>query len=413
MPTFTQGPDGLSCDGVPLAAIGDEAGTPLYVYSGRAVRDAYASLDAAFAGQPHDIHYALKANSTLALLRLLRGLGSCVDANSVGEIEVALRAGFIPSDIVFTGVGKSAAELERAVALGVKAINAESPGEVDRIDGIARALGTRARVALRLNPDIAANSHPHISTGQRTNKFGVPLEAAGRLYREMTRRTGLQAVGVHAHIGSQILSADPLRRTAETLAGFVRGLRSDGITIEHVDLGGGVGISYDGGRALTPAEYADAVRPALADLGLRVLLEPGRLLVGAAGVLLTRVVDIKRFEGGRPFVVADAGMTELMRPALYGAFHRIEPVVRRQGPDTRCDVVGPLCESSDIIGADRPMPPLEVGDLLAVLDTGAYGFVMASNYNRRTLPAEVLVDRGDWTVIRRRQTIDDMVALED
>jgi diaminopimelate decarboxylase len=284
---------------------------------------------------------------------------------------------------------------------------------VDRIDGIARALGTRARVALRLNPDIAANSHPHISTGQRTNKFGVPLEAAGRLYREMTRRTGLQAVGVHAHIGSQILSADPLRRTAETLAGFVRGLRSDGITIEHVDLGGGVGISYDGGRALTPAEYADAVRPALADLGLRVLLEPGRLLVGAAGVLLTRVVDIKRFEGGRPFVVADAGMTELMRPALYGAFHRIEPVVRRQGPDTRCDVVGPLCESSDTIGADRPMPPLEVGDLLAVVDTGAYGFVMASNYNRRTLPAEVLVDRGDWTVIRRRQTIDDMVALED
>jgi len=413
MATFIQSPLGLSCEGVPLAAVADAVGTPVYVYSGGAIREAYASIDAAFAGQPHDLHYALKANSALALLRLVRGLGAGADANSVGEIEVALRAGFIPSAIVFTGVGKSPAELERAISLGVKAINAESPGEVDRIDAIARSLGTRARVAIRVNPDISAESHPHISTGRRSTKFGVPIEAVRPLYREMARRPALDVVGIHAHIGSQIVRIEPLRRMAETLAELVRQLRSDGIALEHVDLGGGVGISYDGGRALTPAEYAAAVLPPLSGLGLRLLLEPGRVLVGAAGVLLTRVVDIKQFDGGRPFVVADAGMTELLRPALYGAFHRIEPLAPRDGPATRVDIVGPLCETSDTLGADRPTPPLEVGDLLAVRDAGAYGFVMASSYNRRPLPPEVLVEQGQWTVIRRRQTIEDLVALED
>lgn len=403
----------LLCEGVSLADIVRSEGTPLYVYSASHIREAYLGFDRALAARPHAIHYALKANSALALLRLLRGLGAGADANSVGEIEVALRAGYAPEDIVFTGVGKSRRELVRAVELNLKAINAESQGELDRIDQIARERGVRARFAVRVNPDIAAESHPHISTGHRTTKFGVPTEQVRALYREMAGRPGLQAVGIHVHIGSQILTADPLRRAAQALATLAAGLIADGIPLEHIDLGGGVGIAYDGGQALTPAEYAAAVLEPLANLPLKVIVEPGRALMAHAGVLLTAVVDIKEVPGGRRFVVTDAGMTELIRPALYGALHRIEAVSPRDGAPRVCDVVGPLCETSDTLGRDRALPPLEVGDLLAVRDAGAYGFAMASNYNRRTLPAEVLVEGAQWRRIRRRQTVDDLVALED
>jgi diaminopimelate decarboxylase len=404
---------GLACDGVPLAEIASAVGTPTYVYSAAAIRSAYRALECAFAPVPHAVHYALKANSTLAVLRLLRSLGSGADANSVGEIEVALRAGFIPSDIVFTGVGKTSTELDRAVALGVKVINAESPGELDRLDAIARAKGVRARVAVRVNPDIAARSHPNISTGLRTTKFGVPIEQARELYRGMSSRRGLEPVGIHVHIGSQIVTLGPMVRAAEMLASLARQLREDGIALEHVDLGGGLGIAYDGGMTPTAAEYAAAVLPPLAGTGLTVLIEPGRVVVGPAGVLLARVVDVKQFPGGRRFVVLDTGMTELLRPALYGAFHRIEPVAPRPGPSEPCEVVGPLCETSDTFGHDRRLPPIEVGDLLAVRDTGAYGSVMAFTYNRRVTPPEVLVDDGRWRAVRRRQTIDDLLALEE
>jgi diaminopimelate decarboxylase len=397
---------------LPLEAIAAAVGTPAYVYNAAAIRSAYRELDAALDGVPHALHYALKANSTLAIARLLRELGSGADANSVGEIEVALRAGFDPSRIVFTGVGKTSPELERAIVLGVHTINAESPGELQRIAALARAHRTTARVALRVNPDIDARSHPHISTGLRTNKFGVPIESARALFREAAATEGLRPVGVHVHVGSQITSLDPLTSAAARIVSLVEDLLKDGLALDHVDLGGGLGISYDGSSVPSLTQYAAAIVEGVARTGLTLVLEPGRALVGAAGLLLTRVVDVKEYPGGPRFAILDAGMTELLRPALYNAFHRIVAVAPRAGDPRPYEVVGPLCESSDIFGRDRLLPPLEPGDLLAVLDTGAYGAAMASTYNRRPLPPEVLVSGDDWRVIRRRQTIDDLVALE-
>ena len=403
---------GLACDGVSVQSIAERVGTPAYIYSARAIREAYRGIDAAFAGYPHAIHYALKANSTLAIARLLRSLGSRADANSGGEIQVALRAGFTPRDIVFTGVGKTREELAFAIGTDVGTINAESAGELDRIAAIAHGMGCVARAALRVNPDIDAQSHPNISTGLRTNKFGVPLQDARAIYRDRQNVPGLRLAGVHIHIGSQITTAEPLRRAAGALAALAIELREDGVPLEHVDLGGGLGIAYESRPMITPAEYASAVLPELRRAGIPVVLEPGRAVVGHSGALVSRVVDTKQFPDGRRFAVLDAGMTELMRPALYGSFHRIVAVSPRASAETSWDIVGPICESSDVFARDRSMPDLCVDDLVAVLDTGAYGAVMASNYNRRLLAPEVLVDQGAWTLIRRRQTLEDVLALE-
>ncbi len=413
LPGFSREPGlGLSCDGIPLSEIADGAGTPTYVYSAAAIRASWKAFDAAFSAVPHSLHYALKSNSTLAVLRVLRDLRSRADANSVGEIEVALRAGFLPSELVFTGVGKAPAELRRAISLDLRSINAESPGEIERIDAIAASEGRIARVAVRINPDIDALSHPHISTGGRANKFGVPIEEAPALYRDIARRPSLQAVGVHVHVGSQITDLEPLRRAASALVKLAHDLRAEGITLEHVDLGGGLGISYNGTPVPTAADYAATILPIVCQSGLELILEPGRAVVGPAGLLLARVVDIKSYPGGPTFATLDAGMTELLRPALYDAYHRIEAVEPRPGDERRYEIVGPLCESSDTVGKDRVMPPLEVGDLLAIMDAGAYGSTMSSNYNRRPLPSEVMVDGGEWRTVRRRQTIDDMLATE-
>lgn len=403
---------GLLCDGVPLTEIAARAGTPTFVYSAASIRSAWRRFDAAFAGAPHALHYALKANSTLAVLRLLRGLGSGADANSGGEIAIARRAGFEPERIVFTGVGKTPEELSQAVALGVQAINAESLGELERIAAAARARGVRARVALRVNPDIEAGGHPHISTGRRINKFGVPIELAREHYRRMAGMAGLEPAGIHVHIGSQITDVAPLRRAAEAVVEVVRELGEDGIALDHVDLGGGLGVSYDGTAAPTPDEYAAAILPVVQPTGLTLLLEPGRAIVAPSAVLLARVIDVKQYFDARPFVVLDAGMTELIRPAMYGAYHRIEAVTPRPGGARGTEVVGPLCESSDVVGTNRRLPPFEPGDLVAIRDAGAYGSSMASNYNRRPLPCEVMVDEGRWAIVRRRQTVEDMLALE-
>jgi diaminopimelate decarboxylase len=402
----------LACDGALLADIAAREGTPLYVYSASTIISRYRAIDEAFAGYPHSLHYALKANSTLAIARLLRGLGAGADANSGGEIDVALRAGFIPDQIVFTGVGKTEAELGQAIDLGVRTINAESEGELRRIDALARASQTRARVALRLNPDIDAKSHPHISTGLKTNKFGIGLGQARDLCRRLAGCEGLEIVGLHIHIGSQITDLDPLARAARAIVQLAHELKGDGVVIDHVDLGGGLGISYDGSSVPSAREYADALLPAVQGSGLHLVLEPGRNIVAPAGVLLSRVVDVKAQPGGKLFVILDAGMTELLRPMLYESFHRIEPVTTSPAPDALVDVVGPLCETSDTLGKDRTLPRPEVGDLMAILDVGAYGAVMASNYNRRLMPAEVLVQDGQPTLIKRRQTIDDLLALE-
>jgi diaminopimelate decarboxylase len=397
----------LVCDGVPLDAIAAAEGTPLYVYSAETIASRYRAIDDAFAGHPHAIHYALKANSTLAIARLLRGLGSNADANSAAEIVVAIRAGFRPQQIVFTGVGKTQDELGFAVTLTIRAINVESAGEIERIDAIARSHRVVTEIALRINPDIDARSHPHISTGLKANKFGIPLDDVKALARRTRDLPNVRLTGLHAHVGSQITTLDPLVRAAGALVDLARELAGDGIRIAHLDLGGGLGISYDGSPVPSADDYAQALLPVVRDSGLQIVLEPGRQIMAPAGVLLTRVVEVK----GR-FVIMDAGMTELIRPMLYSAFHRIEPVTLSTAPSGSYDVVGPLCESSDTLGKDRTLARPEIGQLYAVLDTGAYGSVMASNYNRRLLPAEVLVENGAPRLIRRRQTLDDVLALE-
>ena len=412
MTGFFHADNELTCDGVPLSAIAAAAGTPVYVYSAETVRARYRAIDEAFGRYPHRLHYAMKANSTLALLRVLRGVGSAVDANSIWEIEVAARAGFAPADIVFTGVGKSVDELERAVPLGLRAINVESAGELARVEAIAQRSGAPARVAIRLNPDIDAQSHPHISTGLKINKFGVPVDAARNLVATLSARPALRLVAVHVHVGSQITSIEPLRGAAAFLARIASELRKNGTAIEYLDVGGGLGVAYDERPAVGPDEYASALLSEIGPTGLPIVVEPGRSIVGPAAALVARVVDVKPRDAESDFAVLDAGMTELLRPALYGAFHRIEPVRPRGGGMRRYELVGPVCESSDVVGRDRDLPPLAEGDLVAIRDTGAYGSAMASNYNRRPLPAEVLVDAGVWRVIRRRQTVDDMLLLE-
>jgi diaminopimelate decarboxylase len=409
---FHRAQNALACEDVPLADIANAEGTPVYVYSAGLIAERYRAIDDAFRGYPHAVHYALKANSTLGIARLLRGLGAGADANSGGEIDVALRAGFIPEQIVFTGVGKTPVELAQAIDLGVKTINAESEGELERIDLLARERGSRARVALRVNPDIDARSHPHISTGLKSNKFGIALDAVRELAHRFSTSDGVEIVGLHIHVGSQITNLDPLRSAAQAIVDLARELRDAGIAIDHLDLGGGLGVSYDGSAVPSVADYAGALIPIVKASGLAIVLEPGRHIVAPAGALLTRVVDVKNRPDGKVFVIVDAGMTELIRPMLYAAFHRIEAIESGGGNEIVADIVGPLCETSDTLGKDRRLSRPQPGDLFAVLDAGAYGAVMASNYNRRTMPPEVLVDGGKWTVIRRRQTIDDLLALE-
>jgi diaminopimelate decarboxylase len=409
---FSRSTQILVCDGVPLSAIAEAEGTPLYVYSAAVLRERYRALDRAFGDYPHRLHYALKANSSLALARLLCGLGSAADANSIWEIDLARKAGFSPSDIIFTGVGKSPAELERAVPLGLKAINVESRGELARVEAIAARLGLIARVALRVNPDIDAKSHPHISTGLKSNKFGMPLDDVRGLFRTMGSRRSLKLVAIHVHIGSQMTTTEPLARSAVLVAKLVQELGACGIQLEYVDLGGGLGISYDARPVPTVEEYVGALLNELAPTGLPIVIEPGRAIAGPSGALLARVIDLKARNAGSQFAVLDAGMAELMRPALYNAYHDVEAIFLRPGSETLYELVGPICESADVVGRDRRLPPLEVGDFVAIRDAGAYGSAMASNYNRHPLPAEVLVDNGGWHVIRRRQTIDDMTALE-
>ena len=402
----------LLCDELPVAEIAAAAGTPLYIYSGASIREAYRALDRAFGSYPHRIHYALKANSTLALVRLLREEGAAADVNSIWELEVARRAGYVPADIVFTGVGKSPAELECSLPLGLKAINVESAGELARLEHLAARAQTVVRVAVRVNPDIDAKSHPHISTGLKINKFGIPADAARDLIATLTHRPHLRLVAVHVHVGSQITTVAPLRAAASFLCRFAEELLDRGMPIEYVDLGGGLGISYDGQEVPSPDEYVSALVDEGRRIGLPVVIEPGRAIVGPAGALVSTVIDVKPRTATSDFVVLDAGMTELMRPALYDAFHPIEPVRVRAGDRRAYELVGPVCESSDVVGRDRLLPPVEVGDLVAIGGAGAYGAAMASNYNRRPLPVEVLVDQGRWRVIRRRQTVDDLLSLE-
>ena len=373
------------------------------------MEEAYGAYDRAFAPVPHRVCYALKANASGAILRILAGLGAGADIVSGMEMRAALRAGFAAERIVFAGVGKTDAELELGIEQGVGLINAESEAEIARIGAAASARGKTARVALRVNPDIDPRSHPYISTGLRENKFGTDIALAPQILARARSVAGVRLVGLQCHIGSQITDLDPMEESAGELAALSRRLLDEGFALETIDVGGGLGVDYQGAGGPTPGAFAARVLPALAGCP-SPSLEPGAR--GArAGVLLTRVLDVKE-NRGRTFVIVDAGMNDLLRPALYGAFHRIEPVTLRGRRTERVDVVGPVCETADFLARDRELEAVLPGELLAVRDAGAYGFSMASNYNMRPRAAEALVQDGAVRLTRRRETFDDLTAAE-
>jgi diaminopimelate decarboxylase len=405
------GEGALGADGVGLAALAERYGTPLYVYSAAAVGDAYDRYHRAFAAVPHRICYALKANPCGALLRLLAGRGAGADIVSGFELLAALRAGFPVDRVVFSGVGKTDAEIALAVERGVGEFNAESEEEIARIGRAASAAGAEARVTLRVNPDIDARSHPYISTGLKESKFGVDIAAAPAILDRARRVPGVRVVGVQSHIGSQITSLEPLGSAAGELAALSRRLLDAGHALETIDVGGGLGLDYRAGTGPDVEGFARAVLPAVSGLGLTVIMEPGRSLVAAAGVLVTRVLYVKENRGKR-FVIADAAMNDLMRPSLYDAYHRVETVGRPPEQSRVADLVGPVCETGDFLARNRELPEVEPGDLLAVRDAGAYGFSMASQYNMRPRAAEVLVDEGGPRLVRRRESFDDLVRAE-
>ncbi len=411
MTGFERSDAALRCDGVSLEDVAAAEGTPLYVYSAAALAADYAGYDRAFAGVPHRICYALKANGSGALLEAFARLGAGADVVSGMELRAALRAGFPPEAIVFSGVGKTDAEIALALETGIEALNVEGEDEVVRVSRAAAAQGRTARVSLRVNPDIDPRSHPYISTGLRDSKFGVDIGQAPEVLREARSRAGITVVGVQCHIGSQITDLGPLEEAARELAALSRQLLAEGFALETVDIGGGLGVDYDGSGAPDPAALAERVLPHLRGLPLKVLLEPGRSLVARAGTLLTRVVAVKE-RHGKTFVIVDAGMNDLMRPALYDAYHRIEPVALRGRPSRRVDVVGPVCETGDFLALGRELESVEVGELLVVRDAGAYGFCMSSTYNMRPRAAEVLIADGRARLIRRRETFEDLIRTE-
>jgi diaminopimelate decarboxylase len=412
MTGFRREGEALACDGVPLEEAAARFGTPLYIYSGASVRTAFAAYDRAFAPVPHRICYALKANSAGALLRLLARLGAGADIVSGFELLAARRAGFPPERIVFSGVGKTDEELALGVEQGIGEFNAESEEEIARLSRVASERGREVRVTLRVNPDIDPRSHPYVSTGLRENKFGVDIAQAPEILARVRRLPGIVVSGLQSHIGSQITDLEPLEEAVRELAALSRRLLDEGYPLQTVDVGGGLGVDYEGNREVPdPSALAERVLPHLRGLPLTLLLEPGRSLVAAGGGLLTRVLAVKH-NRGKTFVIVDAGMNDLIRPALYGAHHRIEPVRPSGAEPIAVDVVGPVCESGDFLARDRPLSPPSPGDLLLVRDAGAYSFVMASNYNLRPRPAEALVDEGRLRLIRRRESFEDLVQNE-
>ncbi|MEZ5583019.1 MAG: diaminopimelate decarboxylase [Candidatus Competibacteraceae bacterium] len=401
----------LFAEDVPVSAIADVYGTPCYVYSRATIERHWRAFDAAFGNHPHSICYAVKANSNLAVLDVMARLGSGFDIVSVGELERVLEAGGRPDKVVFSGVAKRADEIARALEVGIRCFNVESAAELHLINQVASQLGQRAAIALRVNPDVDAKTHPYISTGLKENKFGIDINQAAALYREAAELQNLQPVGVACHIGSQLTQINPFTDALDRVLGLVEQLRVAGIDIEHLDLGGGLGIRYREETPPLPAEHASALLNKLAGLPYEISIEPGRAIVGNAGILLTRVELLKLSEH-KNFAVVDAAMNDLLRPALYSAWQEIIPVQQRdEGEARHYDVVGPVCETSDFLGKDRELT-IVADDLLAVRSAGAYGFVMSSNYNSRPRAAEVMVDGDQMFLVRRRETVEDLFAGE-
>jgi diaminopimelate decarboxylase len=407
----------LHADRVSLEELANRFGTPLYVYSAPAIRKGLQSFQKAFRKIPHTVCYSVKANSNLSILRLLARMGCGFDVVSGGELERVLLANRAAAkSVVFSGVGKTASEMDLALRTGILMFNVESTSELEALSKAAAGRQRKTRIALRVNPDVPAETHPYISTGLHQHKFGIPVQQARQLCLRVKDDKYLQVAGVSVHIGSQITDIAPFAATMERVAALVRDLRSDGHNVEYVDAGGGLGISYESsGKAVFEqriTQYAAAVMKPLRNLKVHLLLEPGRSIVGPAGVLLTRVIYRKR-NGDKAFLVVDAAMNDLIRPSLYKAYHKIVPVTKISQQAEVVDVVGPICESGDFFARDRELPRMQEGDLLALLDSGAYGMSLSSNYNTRPRSAEILVDGKSVKVIRRRESIEDLVALED
>jgi len=398
---------------VPLAPLVAEFGSPLYVYDAGDIRQRCQALGQAFASLGPHIHYSVKANSNLSLLRLLRDEGLGFDIVSGGELARLQAAGIALDEVSFAGVGKTEAEIGQALAARIGFFNVESRGELARIAAMAGKMNRPARVLLRLNPDVDAKTHRYITTGKAVNKFGLDFETAAALCDHFAAHAWVQIVGFHMHLGSQIKQVDPYLMATRKMLDFIAARRATGQRIEWLNLGGGFGIGYEGDASLSLADLAAALIPLLQDQDLTLILEPGRSLIARAGVLLMQVQYVKP-AGDKRFIIVDGGMHHMIRPALYGGWHKIWPVIQT-GPVpelTPCDVVGPICESTDFLAQDRPLPPLQPGDLLALFDAGAYGFVMASNYNTHPRPAELLVDGDHYRLIRRREDYTDLLALE-
>ena len=400
----------LCVEEVSLTEVAQRFGTPCYVYSRAALTAAFQSFDRAFGDTPHLVCYSVKANSNLALLNLFARLGSGFDIVSGGELTRVLAAGGDPRKVVFSGVGKSAGEIRQALEARILCFNIESPAELRRVSEVASAARVTADVSVRVNPDVDPKTHPYISTGLKQNKFGVPFQDALALYREAARQPGIRLLGIDCHIGSDIAAMPPFLDALAKLLELVDRLIAEGIRIDHLDLGGGLGIRYRDEDPPAPREYVSALLQVLKGYPLKVLLEPGRALVGNAGALLTRVEYLKRSDG-RDFAIVDAAMNDLLRPALYGAWHDIQPVELRAGVARRYEVVGPICESADFLGHDRELA-VEQGDLLAVMSAGAYGMSMSSNYNTRPRAPEIMADGSRLHLIRSRESVDQLFALE-
>jgi diaminopimelate decarboxylase len=404
----------LHCEDAALEDLATRFGTPLYVYSRNAIVDRLREVREAFAAADPLIAYSVKANGNLSILRLLAMQGAGADIVSGGELFRARRAGIPPERIVFSGVGKTASEMADAVRAGIHAFNVESEGELRMLSAIASDLHATAPIALRVNPDVESPTpHHYTRTGHRATKFGIPIEDAARLYRLAATLPGIHVRGVDVHIGSQILETAPYRDALTRVLDLVAELRQDGIPLEFLDAGGGFGVAYDDAGGVAASAFADVILPLIARAGLRLILEPGRYIVGPAGALITRVLYVKE-SGAKTFVITDAGMNDLLRPSHYSSYHRVDEVAIHEGRPIRVvDVVGPICETGDFLALDRPLPLPEPGELLAIGTTGAYGFSMASTYNARLRPAEVLVNGAHAQLIRKRETCEDLIRGEE
>jgi diaminopimelate decarboxylase len=401
----------LHAEDVDLPQLAAACGTPLYVYSATMIRERFRAYARAFAGLPHEICYAVKANSNLSVLGLLAAEGAGFDIVSAGELFRVLKAGGDPEKVVFSGVGKTESEIRYALSHGIHSFNCESEAEIDVLDRVAGDMKLQAKVSLRVNPDVNPVTHPYISTGMRENKFGIDSADVESAYAYAAARPSLRVTGVSCHIGSLMMDSSPMEEAVAKLKALALRLQSQGLPIDHLDLGGGLGVAYEEGEQTPSIEAAmRALRGIVEDTGLKVVVEPGRSIVGEAGILLTRVLYTKR-NGGKHYVIADGAMNDLIRPSLYEAYHQVLPV-QQDTPLRTADLVGPVCESGDFFAKDRNIPDAQAGDLLAIMTAGAYGFVMASNYNSRPRPAEVMVEGRNFRVIRERERFADLVRGE-